>query len=398
MRRVYLKFAVIAAFLLSVFSQTCYAETPKNWGVYNIPGACSFSIPNMLELRDVNSKFGQFVKGMDYVFELKCEDCNVFSIKANYVFQPKGLNEVELTSVMNSLVLYARIMIAFTTQNQFTEKDIFSISDQDLQDIGDSWKKECIEDLKCITDYKFDENQFVWFPLDKQIIGGKPCMVSEYLRPGFDGQVRVKEYKFFLDGKFIRFTLSYRNAEASKYASDFENFKNSIQFENPIANQVSVKDVNKSVTSFISEEDGYSFSYSNNFEKQQISPTSPHVKLKIVDKKIQSNYVTIGVWNDIDYSFPLWNEELIKNLKEMEKKTSNNPKNIYSEKVTLILGKDVQALKSTIYRTGSFPLVQISYRIFNRGKMITFNVFMEINYYNNNKQYPDRVLQGLILL
>jgi len=82
----------------------------------------------------------------------------------------------------------------------------------------------------------------------------------------------------------------------------------------------------------------------------------------------------------------------------MEKKTSNNPQNIYSEKVTLKLGKDIQALKSTLYRTGSVSLVQVSYRIFNRGKMITFNVFMGNSYYNNNKQFPDRVLQGLRLL
>jgi len=386
----------ITAFVILVFIQSCFPITPKNWSGYKIPGACSFSIPDMLELRDVNSKFGQFVKGVDYIFELKCKECNVFSIKANYVFQPKGLNGVELASVMKSLGSYARIMIAFTTQNQFTEKDIFSISDQDLQDISNSWKKECIEDLKCITNFKFDENQFVWFPVDKQTIAGKPCIVSEYLRPGFDGQVRVKEYKFFSDGKFIRFTLSYRNTEASKYASAFENFKNTIHFEDPIS-KVSVKEVTKNLPSFVSEKDGYSFSYSSNFEKQPISSTAPHIKLTIVDNRIQSNYVTIGVWNDMDYSFSIWNEDVIRNLKEMEKKSSNNLQNIYSERVTLKLGQDIRALKSTFYRTGNISLVQVSYRLFHKGKMITFNVFMGINYFNNNKQYPDRVIQGLRL-
>ena len=196
---------------LSIFAQS-------EWPIYAYSNICTFRVPRSLELRDPYSVLGEFTQSFKEYYQMNFED--------EIVFQQSGLNSDNLEVVKQATPLYARIIIRCIPVNGIDQKTVASGTQADINELGELWKKDVMQ--------YFSGPDFKWYPVTRKKIGGKYALITRYQRPGaFDnigGPVYVEEYKFFLTGKLIRFTLSYRLSESNRWKEDFSNIMNTLSF------------------------------------------------------------------------------------------------------------------------------------------------------------------------
>lgn len=200
-------------FFLSFFS--CLSlSSQTEWPIYIYGNHCSFRVPATLELRDKDSKLGRTCDLLKKYIDMSYDD--------EAVFQPVGANSDDIETIKNSMGHYARIIIRCIPQNDIDQSLVSSLTQADLNELNKVWKQEAEE--------FFSGEDFKWYQLTSKKIGGKYALITKYQRPGLKGVVLVEEYKFFLKGKLIRFTLSYRMSDSYIWKSDFEKIMGTLSF------------------------------------------------------------------------------------------------------------------------------------------------------------------------
>lgn len=211
--------------LFCVISMTIAYVTlfAQNWTTYKIGNIFTINMPSTMELRDnnsiVGSSFNEGVKILTMQYDEKKSD-------GKFVFQPVGLNSTDIEKVMKANDKYARVIVNVNRQNELTQKMIGALSTSELKEIEKSWRKEPDNLWKNDTDYK-------WYPMERKQYDGKYAIVTKYQRPaaiGGDSPVYVEEYKFFMTGKQITITISYRTSCASIYKTDFSKIMDTVKF------------------------------------------------------------------------------------------------------------------------------------------------------------------------
>ena len=208
-------------YLLSVFCilmpLTILAQS--EWPIYAYSNICTFRVPRTLELRDPYSVLGEFTQSFKEYYQMNFKD--------EIVFQQSGLNSDDFDVVKKATPLYARIIIRCVPMNGIDQKMVASATQSDIKELGELWKKDVMQ--------IFSGPDFKWYSVTREKIGGKYVLIKKYQRPAAlnssDGSpVYVEEYNFFLTGKLISFTLSYRLSESKLWKVDFSNIMNTLSF------------------------------------------------------------------------------------------------------------------------------------------------------------------------
>ena len=190
----------------------------SEWPIYAYGNICSFRVPRTLELRDPYSVLGEFTQSYKEYYQMNFDD--------EIVFQQSGLNSDDLDVAKQASPLYARIIIRCIPMQGIDQNMVASGTQADIKELGELWKKDIMQ--------YFSGPDFKWYPVIRKKIGGKYALIMRYQRPGaFDnlqGPVYVEEYKFFLTGRLIRFTLSYRLSESNRWKTDFSKIINTLSF------------------------------------------------------------------------------------------------------------------------------------------------------------------------
>lgn len=224
------------AVCLFMMHTICPAQTvEKGWQEYSISGICSFSIPPTLELRDDGSYMGLLKStfdNSDYMNQMREElDCE--STSYSCVFQPVGMNEnFDSEKLKNASKVYARILISVENEDEITENDIKTLTQTDIDDLNGIYQNEIEHGFEKMLQASpfICTGQFKWIPLRRKFIGGKYCLVIEFYRPGNKGETHVTQYRFYVKGKYIEVTLSYKESERNRWKNDFDKFPNTIHF------------------------------------------------------------------------------------------------------------------------------------------------------------------------
>lgn len=211
---------VVFSIFISFFYLNNNANAQSQWPLYAIGNYCSIRIPETLEVRDDNSFSGRFINGMK---KLIIKDG---VSQEEFVFQPTGMNSKDLKLMRKANSLYARIIIAYIKQNELTQQDVQCLTKEDIKQINTVWKNEHSE----IMEMMGASADFVWYPLSRKAFGNKYALVTRYDRGGLNGKVCVTEYKFFLKGYLLRFTLSYRESEKALWKDDFDKTMQTLSF------------------------------------------------------------------------------------------------------------------------------------------------------------------------
>lgn len=218
MKKIFLGAAMMLCMVLN-------AQNNDTWTEYSFGDICSLSIPNTMELRDLSSTTGKFLdKGV--------RRCSIkFGVEASskkIVFQPEGLNSDLPALVHEATEIYARVIVEMISSNGITAFDIDNASASDISELNTIFYESYSADVKKMS--KTPE-QFQWFPLKRQKFSGKNALVLHFKRPGVNGLVDVKEYRFFLRGQQLRIVISYRETAKDTYAVDFANIMSTIKFK-----------------------------------------------------------------------------------------------------------------------------------------------------------------------
>lgn len=210
MRRKYQHRILIALLLLAtpfygLYSQTNSAE--GEWETYSIPEVCSFAIPNTLEVRSNESFYGKFVKAMyqSSLFEMLCDDCDLFLDQYSIVLEPKGLNDSPKSDEYHKASQsYARIMLHFS-YDEIIQEDIVELTESDLRELDQIWCNEIKREYDCLYENIPTSGQLKWYPLSKKSISGLQALVVKYDRPALEGgDTHVEIYKIFYDKNYCQ--------------------------------------------------------------------------------------------------------------------------------------------------------------------------------------------------
>lgn len=188
---------------LEVTPQSKYIP-PKDWSKYIISNSFCISIPNTVELRKLDDAYTQMVKDREW-HGMKINLNNV-------VFQQKGL----ATNQPEAFRTYCRIMIAV---NKGISGDYARSTDYEDLDA------ETIRTFQSLASQSSGRYEILGKPNVKWIrVEGTYAVKVDYVRTGSEGhRTCVNTYYFFNDDKMAQITLSYRQADASKWKEDFEN-------------------------------------------------------------------------------------------------------------------------------------------------------------------------------
>ena len=106
------------------------------------------------------------------------------------------------------------------------QSDVAGLTQYEIDELDKTWKQEYMTYL--------NGPDFIWYKLTRKIIAGKYALVTKYQRgAAYDannGPVIVEEFKFFLDGKLLRFTLSYRLKDSHIWKNDFSKIMSTLSF------------------------------------------------------------------------------------------------------------------------------------------------------------------------
>lgn len=218
---------VVGSFMLSNNRKT---EELK-WPSYSFPNVFSISIPPTLEMRNDQSITGKMINAFheSQIFQMMCDECDLFYEKSQIVFQPLGMNSNNRQIVAEATATYARILFDFGYNEGLNQRDIRRMTHSDFEEYDEIVGKRYQTEYECMEGFLNREAKFIWHPSKKMKINGKYCIAIEYDRMGREGMVNVKKYIFLYDGKEIDVTMSYRESEKVKYAKDFEEVINSFK-------------------------------------------------------------------------------------------------------------------------------------------------------------------------
>lgn len=177
---------------------------PKEWSKYIISNSFSISVPNTVELRNLDDIYTQEVKDKEW-YGMKINLNNV-------VFQQKGL----ATKQPDAFNTYCRIMIAVDKGNPGD----FALS-TDYEDLD----AETIRSFQELSSQSASVYEVLGKPNVKWIkIEDTYAIKVDYVRTGSEGhRTCVSTYYFFNNDRMAQLTLSYRQADADIWKKDFEN-------------------------------------------------------------------------------------------------------------------------------------------------------------------------------
>lgn len=377
---------------MSPLSPLILQAQTTNWTAYTIPNVCTFSIPNTMEVRSDSSYQGRFVKAMQgsSLYEMICNECDLFFDEATLVLQPVGLNENPFSDEFKKAnSSYARIIIKFSYCD-FTQDDFEGLTPSELRELDTTWRKECEQDIECLTGFFSDNTgDFKWLPLKVERHSDLVSLVTEYNRPGVGGETHVKEYKFFYDHKYLRITCSYKLNEENKYKGDFEKFIQLLKIENNPKAHKSYSDHDV----FNSDEYHVIFKY----DKTKYSSTKKFNKTSHCFFKLESNAglsMLISAWDTEESmdGFSIHDDDVVSEMKQRDKQLLNNI--ITScEKVKIGETKALKSVaKNNVYGT---MYIYTSYRVFYKDRFYTIDFHIPEEEYNKNNGVVDELIKGL---
>lgn len=210
------------------------SNNPKpnpDWTSYSFPNVFSISIPPTMKMRNDLSITGKMINAFhdSQVFQMMCDECDIFYEKSQIVFQPLGMNSNNRQIVAEATATYARILFDFGYNDGVSQRDISRMTHSDFMEYDEIVGKRYQTEYECMNNFLNNEAKLIWYPSKKLKINGKYCIAIEYDRTGLEGLVKVKKYIFLYDGKEIDVTMSYRESEKNKYADDFEGVINSFK-------------------------------------------------------------------------------------------------------------------------------------------------------------------------
>ena len=178
--------------------------SPKEWNNYIISNSFSISVPNTVELRNLDDIYTQEIKDKEW-YGMKINLNNV-------VFQQKGLANKQ----PDAFNTYCRIMIAIDKGNPGD----FALS-TDYEDLN----SETIRAFQSLASQSTGGYEVLGKPNVKWIRVEETYAIKvDYVRTGSEGhRTCVNTYYFFNDDRMAQLTLSYRQADADKWEKDFEN-------------------------------------------------------------------------------------------------------------------------------------------------------------------------------
>lgn len=137
------------------------------------------------------------------------------------------MNSDDAETVHEATSRYARVMIADIKQDEFNQSDVYRLTQSDIAQLGNYWKKECSTKYHAL----FPNRKFIWYPVQRTKIGGKYALVTHYRRTSpMDGMTNVREYKFFCTNHLLRITISYRETESDIWAADLSKIIQTLSF------------------------------------------------------------------------------------------------------------------------------------------------------------------------
>lgn len=383
---------VLLCVLISIM---CNAQSNSvDWLTYSIPDVCSFKIPQTMEVRSDESAHGRFVKSMQQssFFEMLCDECDLYFDETTLVIQPKGLNSNpfsdEFQKANNS---YARIMLEFSYCD-LSQEDVVGLSPSDLTKVSDIWEDEARRDIDCIDNYVNVSGSFKWFPIKIETYSGLKTMVSEYNRPGFGGETRVRDYRFFFNNKYLRVITSYKLNEETKYKEDFKTFVKSLKIEKADKQNYGVKQSRK-LGQFSSREHYLSFSY----DKSKYSEVKKQNKTSHCFCKLEGTDGTQILFSAWDQGMStdmisIHDNEFINEFKQAEKGQDYDIINS-CEKVFV---ENVKALKTDArYSVMGIEYHYTTYRVYYKNWFYTLDFYIPVATYNKNKNIVNDFIKGL---
>ena len=176
----------------------------KDWSKYIISNSFSISIPNTVELRKLDDAYTQMIKDREW-YGVKINLDNV-------VFQQKGL----ATNQPEAYKTYCRIMIAVDKGNPGDYAKSTDYEDLDA---------ETIRTFQSLASQSAGRYEVLGKPYVKWIrVEDTYAIKVDYIRTGAEShRTCVNTYYFFNDDRMAQLTLSYRQADADRWAEDFEN-------------------------------------------------------------------------------------------------------------------------------------------------------------------------------
>ena len=166
------------------------------------------------------------------IFQMMCDECDIFYEKSQIVFQPLGMNSNDRRVIADATATYARILFDFGYNEGVSQRDIRRMSSSDFKEYDEVVGKQYQTEFECMNGFLNDEAKLIWHPSKKLKINGMYCIAIEYDRTGLEGMVKVNKFIFLYDGKEIDVTLSYRESEKEKYEKDFEDVMRSFKILN----------------------------------------------------------------------------------------------------------------------------------------------------------------------
>ena len=349
-----------------------------------------------MEVRSDESIHGKFVKAVHQssLFEMICDECDLFFEEATIVIQPKGLNNDPKTDEYKSAAdSYARIIMKFSYSDDFSQKDLAGITPSELMIIDSVWSIEAKREIECLTDiFSNTSGSFKWFPLRAELHSGLIALVTEYNRPGIDGETRVRDYKFFYDKKFLNVITSYKTEEEAKFKEDFRTFMKLLKIETGTK-----PDKGQNATSthglFSSDEYHIRFEYDKKrFSEVKKQNTTSHCFFKMESK--EGSQILFSAWDQGGSTdkLSIYDYDIVSKILQMEK--DQNLEVIKScEKIK---HGDVNALKC-IYRNNVYgtEYIYTTYRAYYKNYFYTFDFHILSSEYQNNKGIVDELIKGL---
>lgn len=213
---------ILLIFSFFLFCGNGFAQ--KYWELYTFGNICSFRVPPILEMRDLDSDLGHTYNEAINSF---CIALGQTPAERKVTFQPEGMDSDDPEKFSWATSVYARIIVEDLEDEYPSQRDIATATAADMRGINALFKKEAIESCSFFCEPK----DIVWYPLLRTKIGGKYALVSRYKRPSLEGgMVYVRIYKFFFATHLLRFIVSYRERESALWKKDLDKFIGTLSF------------------------------------------------------------------------------------------------------------------------------------------------------------------------
>ena len=128
------------------------SNNPKphpEWPSYSFPNVFSISIPPTMEMRNDLSITGKMINAFhdSQIFQMMCDECDIFYEKSQIVFQPLGMNSNNRQIVAEATATYSRILFDFGYNDGVSQRDISKMTRSDFMEydeiVGKTLNLQC---------------------------------------------------------------------------------------------------------------------------------------------------------------------------------------------------------------------------------------------------------------